>query len=90
MRRSQRAVFAAIALLASGFVAWTYAAYRGDMQRARARVSAGSEVAQTRCGPIEYVRTEVRNSRLPAVIRADVAASLRIQRRPACIRPAGS
>ena len=54
MRRSQRAVFAAIALLAAGFVAWTYAAYRGDMQRARARVSVGSEVAQTRCGPIEY------------------------------------
>lgn len=33
---------------------WARAAYRRDLAGARARVSTGSEIAQTDCGPIEY------------------------------------
>jgi pimeloyl-ACP methyl ester carboxylesterase len=37
-----------------GALAWTYARYRPDLDRAQARISAGSRIAETRCGPIEY------------------------------------
>ena len=31
-----------------------YSSYRGALRRARARIATGSQLAQTRCGPIEY------------------------------------
>jgi pimeloyl-ACP methyl ester carboxylesterase len=34
--------------------ALTYAAYRPSLERARARISTGSRIAASRCGPIEY------------------------------------
>lgn len=43
-------------LIASG-AALTYGAYHRDITSARARVAVGSQVAQTRCGPIEYAST---------------------------------
>ena len=44
---------AAAALLAAA-AAPVYASYRSALRRARARVSIGSRLADTRCGPIEY------------------------------------
>ncbi len=34
--------------------AWTYHAYRQDLARAQQRITTGNQLAQTRCGPIEY------------------------------------
>jgi pimeloyl-ACP methyl ester carboxylesterase len=41
-------------LLVAGVLAFTIAAYRRDLGRAREGASAGSRVAETSCGPIEY------------------------------------
>ena len=49
--RTRWAVF--IGLIAA-LCALTYAAYHRDIERARERVAAGSRVAETPCGPIEY------------------------------------
>jgi pimeloyl-ACP methyl ester carboxylesterase len=49
--------FVLVAVLAGGLLALIHAGYRRDMRRARARVAAGSRIAQTRCGPIEYAET---------------------------------
>jgi pimeloyl-ACP methyl ester carboxylesterase len=43
-----------IGLIVAGLCAWTYTAYLCDIERARARVAAGSRIAETPCGPIEY------------------------------------
>jgi pimeloyl-ACP methyl ester carboxylesterase len=43
---------AALGFLVAGL--WTGFAYRRDLAAARARVSVGSSLAQTKCGPIEY------------------------------------
>jgi hypothetical protein len=48
-RRIVRALL--LVLLAITVVA--YAAYRGDIRAARARVLSGSSILQTQCGPIE-------------------------------------
>src|SRR5438067_8983262 len=40
--------------LAGSLSAFAYARYRRDLRRAHQRVSTGSEVVQTACGPIEY------------------------------------
>jgi 2-hydroxy-6-oxonona-2,4-dienedioate hydrolase len=54
MRRSRVILLAVAAVLAAG-AAFTAVAYHGDLARERARVAAvPSEVAQTRCGAIEY------------------------------------
>jgi pimeloyl-ACP methyl ester carboxylesterase len=42
------------ALVAAALIALACAAYRRDIDRAFKRVSAGSQVVQTPCGPIEY------------------------------------
>jgi pimeloyl-ACP methyl ester carboxylesterase len=42
------------ALLVAALLALCYASYRRDIVRAYERISTGSEIAQTRCGPIEY------------------------------------
>jgi len=52
-RRHALASAAAAALLAAA-AAPVYASYRSALRRARVRISTGSELAQTRCGPIEY------------------------------------
>jgi pimeloyl-ACP methyl ester carboxylesterase len=52
--RARRKVLLFVACAAVGVGAWTYARYRPDLDRAQARISAGSQMAQTRCGPIEY------------------------------------
>jgi pimeloyl-ACP methyl ester carboxylesterase len=44
----------AIVAIAAAIVVPTYAIYRHDVGRAYARISTGSQLAQTRCGPIEY------------------------------------
>ncbi len=46
------AMTAALVILTT--LAWIYIVYARDMGRAWARVSAGSQIAQTACGPIEY------------------------------------
>src|SRR5215469_15368603 len=40
-----------LAILGSGWIYWDY---RQDMDMAQALLASGSQVAQTRCGPIEY------------------------------------
>lgn len=45
-----------IVALAAGIGAVTYGAYRPHLERARARISTGSQIAATRCGPIEYAQ----------------------------------
>jgi len=56
MRRSRLgrkvllATVAALALVGAS----SYARYRPELDRARARVATGSQIAATRCGPIEY------------------------------------
>jgi pimeloyl-ACP methyl ester carboxylesterase len=42
------------ALLIAAFFALSYASYRRDIGRAYERIATGSQIAQTRCGPIEY------------------------------------
>lgn len=43
-----------ILLVVVGLFALAYSVYQRDIRQARQRVSSGSEVAQTPCGPIEY------------------------------------
>ena len=56
MRRSRwgRKVLLAVAAVVAGVLAVSYARYRPDLDRARARIATGSRIAATRCGPIEY------------------------------------
>lgn len=49
-----RALIGLTALLVLFFIGWIYVAYQSDIRAARVRVSSGSQVAQTPCGPIEY------------------------------------
>ncbi len=55
-RRPTRAlaVGALTGLLGAGFSAFVIRRYRRDLQQARERISAGSRIAETPCGPIEY------------------------------------
>lgn len=52
--RPRRIALTATALLGSAFAGLTYSAYRSEIERARTRIATGSQIAQTRCGPIEY------------------------------------
>ncbi|HXV40776.1 MAG TPA: hypothetical protein VD701_07435, partial [Steroidobacteraceae bacterium] len=45
-------LFAAIVVV--GMVTWLVTSYRADIVPARERIATGSQVADTRCGPIEY------------------------------------
>ena len=48
-------MFKLLALIAvAAICAWVYVDYRRDIGRARAELLAGSRIAQTACGPIEY------------------------------------
>jgi pimeloyl-ACP methyl ester carboxylesterase len=49
-----RAVSIVVLLGIAGLLALAYASYQRDIRQARERVATGSEIAQTRCGPIEY------------------------------------
>ena len=49
----RRLLLGALVVVAAGFV-WIVAAYQRDIGAARRRVSIGSTVAETKCGPIEY------------------------------------
>ena len=53
MRLRKAIVLAGLTLLATG-AAFTYAGYYTDLDAARQRIATGSEVADTRCGPVEY------------------------------------
>lgn len=53
VRFRKAATLAVVGTLASG-AALTYAGYRSDLDAARQRIASGSEIAETRCGPIEY------------------------------------
>ena len=49
-----RLLLAGAATASSGFLAAIYRAYRRDIRKAKARVSTGSSIVNTECGPIEY------------------------------------
>jgi pimeloyl-ACP methyl ester carboxylesterase len=53
MKRSHRIAMGAALVLAAGLV-WTFVAYSRDIEAARNAVASGSEMAATKCGPIEY------------------------------------
>ncbi len=41
-------------ILVTGLLILAYASYQGDIRQARERILAGSQIAETPCGPIEY------------------------------------
>jgi 2-hydroxy-6-oxonona-2,4-dienedioate hydrolase len=49
--------FAVVALVCLAVASLTYASYRQDLAAQRIRISHGSAIAQTPCGPIEYAST---------------------------------
>jgi hypothetical protein len=49
-----RAVSLSAGLLVVGLFGLIYTGYQRDIRQARERVSTGSQIAQTPCGPIEY------------------------------------
>jgi len=55
--RSRRTALAIAAAVLAGLFLPIYAIYRRDVGRAYARIAAGSQIAQTRCGPLEYATT---------------------------------
>src|SRR5690242_8650438 len=52
--RGKRTTLAIISALLAGFGVFVYLEYSRDIRAARARISSGSEVINTSCGPIEY------------------------------------
>ena len=54
MKSPMRSMLTTPAIIIAAVIALAYTAYRRDMDRAFARISTGSQVAQTPCGPIEY------------------------------------
>jgi pimeloyl-ACP methyl ester carboxylesterase len=48
------ALLGLVAVVIVALVAFAYPAYRQDIDAERSRVSSGSEIAQTACGPVEY------------------------------------
>ena len=52
--RIGRAMALLVLFLLAGSVWFVYSSYQRDVQRARERISTGSQVLDTRCGPIEY------------------------------------
>jgi pimeloyl-ACP methyl ester carboxylesterase len=53
-RNVLRIVLILAALVIAALVVLTYSSYRRDIGRAYDRIATGSQIAQTRCGPIEY------------------------------------
>ena len=53
-RNVLRIVLILAALFIAALLALIYASYRRDIGRAYDRIATGSQIAQTRCGPIEY------------------------------------
>jgi len=53
VRLRRTIVLAGLAVLLTA-AAFTYAGYYSDLEAARQRIAIGSEVADTRCGPVEY------------------------------------
>jgi pimeloyl-ACP methyl ester carboxylesterase len=53
-RRSRRPVLIVAVVVTAGLLALPYASYRRCIDQAYARVSTGSRIAQSPCGPIEY------------------------------------
>lgn len=53
-RRVRRIVAIFIGVLVVGLTILVYACYRRDIHQARERISIGSHIAETPCGPIEY------------------------------------
>jgi 2-hydroxy-6-oxonona-2,4-dienedioate hydrolase len=53
----RRTAVIAVSLVVAGLTGLTYARYQRDIREARERVSTGSQIAQTPCGPIEYAVT---------------------------------
>ena len=53
MRARKAVLLSVVGVLVAG-AALVYAKYRSDLDAAKARIATGSEVADTRCGPIEY------------------------------------
>jgi pimeloyl-ACP methyl ester carboxylesterase len=51
---ARRAVAILVGLLVAGLFGLTYTSYQRDIRQARERISSGSRIAQTPCGPIEY------------------------------------
>ena len=49
-----RRVLLLVAVACLAVLAFAYSAYRRDLQEAEKRVASGSQIAETRCGPIEY------------------------------------
>jgi len=49
-----RAVSILVGLVVAGLFGLTYTSYQRDIRQARERVSTGSQMVQTPCGPIEY------------------------------------
>ncbi|HSC47654.1 MAG TPA: alpha/beta hydrolase [Gammaproteobacteria bacterium] len=54
MKRIKGVVWALICLVAFIGAVWIGADYRRDVDAARERLATGSQIAETRCGPIEY------------------------------------
>jgi pimeloyl-ACP methyl ester carboxylesterase len=54
MQRSRRKLAVGVLAVAAVSAAWAYGRYRHDLDAARARLAGASEIAATRCGPIEY------------------------------------
>src|SRR5712664_2290263 len=54
MKIERRVVLGIPAAALAGLILFTYFSYRDDIAAAEARVSSGSRVADTPCGPIEY------------------------------------
>jgi pimeloyl-ACP methyl ester carboxylesterase/predicted enzyme related to lactoylglutathione lyase len=52
--RIVRTAWLLAAILVVGVITWLAASYRADIVPARERIATGSQVADTRCGPIEY------------------------------------
>jgi 2-hydroxy-6-oxonona-2,4-dienedioate hydrolase len=53
-KRVGLAVLGATGLLIAGLSALTYNSYQKDISRVRERISSGSQIVETPCGPIEY------------------------------------
>jgi 2-hydroxy-6-oxonona-2,4-dienedioate hydrolase len=53
-RMARRAVSILVGLLVAGLFGLAYTSYQRDIHQARERVSTGSQIVQTPCGPIEY------------------------------------
>src|SRR4051812_19355901 len=54
MTSQRRTVLIVAAVVAGGLLTSTYALYRRDIAPAYARISTGSQIAPSRCGPIEH------------------------------------